>query len=137
MPVRRTVGPDLVVPSVVHWRQNHYAAILDKQGDFYLVSDPTFGTEKLLPAEVINEEASGEFLVPAACLTNGWTQLARNETANIHGMGLPDDIKDGKDKACVRLFDGKTVCTHCPGMPVWWVSEPYINLWLADSRCPI
>ncbi len=24
-------------------------------------------------------------------------------------------------------------CTPCEGMPVWWVSEPYINLWVADE----
>ncbi len=122
--VRRTAGQDLVVPSVVHWRQNHYAAILDRQDDNYLVSDPTFGTEKWVSGEAINEEASGEFLVPAASLTNGWTQLARNETAKIHGMGLPNNINDGKDKFKPTI---------CQGMPVWWVSEPYVNLWLSDQ----
>lgn len=122
--VRRTAGQDLVVPSVVHWRQNHYAAILDRQDDNYLVSDPTFGTEKWVSRDAINEEASGEFLVPAASLTNGWTQLARNETAKIHGMGLPNNINDGKDKF-------KPIA--CQGMPVWWVSEPYVNLWLSDQ----
>jgi len=133
MPARRVPGQDLVVPSVIHWRQNHYAAILDKQDDSYLVKDPTFGSQKWIPAEVINEEASGEFLVPAMALTNGWMQLARNETLNVHGMGLPDNVKDGNDKCCFRLFNGQTVCTHCTGMPTWWVSEPYVNLWLADQ----
>ena len=133
--VRRTRGEELIVPSVVHWRQNHYAAILKQQDDLYLVSDPTFGHAKWMPAEVINEEASGEFLIPAQLQTAGWTQLARNETENIHGMGLPNNIKDGDDKSCNRNFDGSTGCTHCPpkGMPIWWVSEPYINLWLADE----
>jgi RHS repeat-associated protein len=137
--VRRTAGQDLIVPSVVHWRQNHYAAILKRQGDLYQVSDPTFGNEKWLPAEVINEEASGEFLIPATLATNGWSrtsawqELARTDAQTIHGMGLPNNINDGKDKSCSRSFSGQTVCTHCPGMPVWWVSEPYVNLWLADE----
>ena len=26
-----------------------------------------------------------------------------------------------------------TSCPICPGMPVWEVSEPYINLWLYDE----
>jgi len=127
--VRRTEGQELIVPSVVHWRQNHYAAILDRQGDAYLVSDPTFGHQKWLTAEVINEEASGDFLVPANVATNGWTQVARNEAATIHGMGLPNNIDDAKDKGCLP---GKP-CPPCKGMPVWWVSEPYINVWLADE----
>lgn len=131
--VRRTAGQDLIVPSVVHWRQNHYAAILQKQDDLYLVSDPTFGNQKWIPADVINEEASGEFLVPASSQPDGWTKLARNETEEIHGMGLPNNINDNKDKCCYRIYSGQTVCVHCNGMPVWWVSEPYINLWLQDE----
>ncbi|HEV2327698.1 MAG TPA: RHS repeat-associated core domain-containing protein [Verrucomicrobiae bacterium] len=140
--VRRTAGQDLIVPSVVHWRQNHYAAILQKQDDLYLVSDPTFGNQKWMPADVINEEASGEFLVPASLQPDGWTKLARNETEKIHGMGLPNNINDAKDKGCHASFGSSPQCSACKGMPVWWVSEPYINLWLADqplsymtSRC--
>ncbi|HTV41864.1 MAG TPA: RHS repeat-associated core domain-containing protein [Candidatus Sulfotelmatobacter sp.] len=131
--VRRTAGQDLIVPSVVHWRQNHYAAILQKQDDLYLVSDPTFGNQKWMPADVINEEASGEFLVPASSQPDGWIKLARNETEKIHGMGLPNNINDNKDKCCVRLFNGTVSCSQCGGMPIWWVSEPYINLWLQDQ----
>jgi len=126
VPVRRTAGQELVVPSVVHWRQNHYAAILDHKDNLYLVSDPTFGGEKWVPAEVINEESSGEFLIPATAATNGWQELAQNDASSIHGMGLPGNVKDGKDK--YKKPD-------CPpkGMPVWWVSEPYINLWISDE----
>jgi len=128
--VRRAPGQDLITPSVVHWRQNHYAAILEHNDDLYLVSDPTFGQEKWLSAEVINEEASGEFLVPTEQLTDGWKQLARNEQMNIHGMGLPGNIKNGKDKGCVPNCP---ICPVCKGMPIWWVTEPYIDLWLRDE----
>jgi YD repeat-containing protein len=133
--VRRTAGEDLVVPSVVHWRQNHYAAILQKQDDAYLVSDPTFGKEKWMTADAINEEASGEFLVPAKSEPEGWAKLARNDMEKIHGMGLKSNINDKKDCVCVRNFSGEMVCTcpHTKGMPVWWVSEPYINLWIQDE----
>jgi RHS repeat-associated protein len=127
--VRRPQGQDLIVPSVVHWRQNHYAAILDHQDNNYLVSDPTFGHEKWMSAEAIDEEASGEFLVPAALLTNGWTQLARNEIETVHGMGLPNNINDANDKGCKPGGP----CPPCTGMPIWWVSEPYVNLWIADE----
>jgi len=133
--VRRTAGGDLIVPSVVHWRQNHYAAILDNKDGLYLVDDPTFGHGKWMPAEVINEEASGEFLIPAVLATNGWSQtsawqqLARDDAKTIHGMGLPNNINDGKDKGCKPGGP----CPACPGMPVWWVTEPYINLWMADE----
>ena len=124
--VRRTAGPDLIVPSVVHWRQNHYAAILAKTNDLYQVSDPTFGNKRWMTADVINEEASGDFLIPASSQTSDWTQLASNEAGTVHGMGLPNDINDGKDRGCPKK------CSSCHGMPNWWVTEPYINL--ADRR---
>ena len=131
--VRRTVGQDLIVPSVVHWRQNHYAAILGQKDGLYLVNDPTFGRERWMPAEVINEEASGEFLVPAALARQGqasvWHKLAREDAKQIHGMGLKNNINDGKDKGCKPGGP----CPSCKGMPVWWVTEPYINLWIADE----
>jgi hypothetical protein len=38
----------LVVPSVVHWRQDHYAAVLEERNGQFLVSDPTFGRPQWL-----------------------------------------------------------------------------------------
>jgi hypothetical protein len=32
-----------VVPSVVHWKVGHYAAMVGQEGDRYLLQDPTFG----------------------------------------------------------------------------------------------
>lgn len=127
--VRRMAGQDLIVPCVVHWRQNHYAAILARQDDSYLVNDPTFGHERWLTADVINEEAGGEFLVPATAITTNLTLLAKNELEAIHGRGLPNNVNDAKDKGC----QPGQPCPPCGGMPVAWVSEPYINLWLADE----
>lgn len=62
--VRRTNGKDLIVPSVVHWKQNHYAAITGRNGDRYRVVDPTFELDKWLTADAINYECSGEFMIP-------------------------------------------------------------------------
>ena len=124
--VHRSQGQELIVPSVVHWRANHYAAIIDKEGDRYLVSDPTFGSQRYLTADVINEEASGDFLILSNSLSSGWTEIATNEIASIHGMGLPNNINDANDK-------GNGLSKPPCGMPVWWVSDPYINLWMADE----
>ena len=131
--VHRAPGTELIVPSVIHWRQNHYAAVLDKMDDLYLVDDPTFGPAKWLSRRVIDEEASGAFLVPANQCTANWHKLSAEEQSLIHGMGLPNNATDGKDKGCVRDFFGNKTCPLCSGMPVWWVSEPYINLWIADE----
>jgi len=48
-------------------------------------------------------------------------------TASI-ALGGIFNVVDGKDK-------GPDAChtCPCPGMPKWWVSEPYENLWVADA----
>src|SRR5439155_2807650 len=40
---RGEAATNFIAPSLIHWQQNHYAAILDQQDDLYLVADPTFG----------------------------------------------------------------------------------------------
>ncbi len=132
-PVRRLRGSELLVPSVVHWRENHYAAILDHTNQFYLVSDPTFGSPAWLADEVVNSEASGVFLAPTNRLPSGWIALTKADTDLIYGKGYTNSIDDSKDKGCKKnpLCPGK--CVSCSGMPVWWVSEPYINIWASDE----
>jgi hypothetical protein len=38
----REPGSDFLIPSVVHWNQNHYAALATHAGGLFLVEDPTF-----------------------------------------------------------------------------------------------
>lgn len=50
--------------------------------------------------------------------------VAPRETLAAWGYG---DIDDGKDRG------RRDPCqTGSGGMPVWWVSEPYINVWISD-----
>lgn len=85
--VRRNSGTDLPVPSVVHWQQNHYAAIVRVTNGLYQVIDPTFGRSRWLRAEAINAEASGTFIVPKQELAANWTVLTQEEAAAIRGKG--------------------------------------------------
>jgi RHS repeat-associated protein len=130
---RRVAGQELLVPSVIHWRQNHYAAILKQANDNYYVQDPTFGHPKWLSADAINEEASGVFLVPTSAVNSHWVAIGTGEMESVRGRGLYNNVNDGRDKGCTRDFSGQKKCPPCPGMPVWWVSEPYINVWIADE----
>jgi RHS repeat-associated protein len=87
----------LVVPSVVHWRQDHYAAIIELKEGRYKVVDPTFGQPRWLTASDINEEASGQFLVPKDKLPKDWDLLAGTDTDRIFGRGFAFGIGDGND----------------------------------------
>lgn len=100
VPVARTQGTELPVPSVVHWQQAHYAAILSRQGNLYKVADPTFGRPRYMPAETINAEASGYFLAPVSRLTGSFRWLGVDEARLVFGRGNPNFIEDRDDQIC-------------------------------------
>jgi RHS repeat-associated protein len=134
VPARRIQGSEIPVPSVVHWKQDHYAAIVERRDDLYHVVDPTFGGGKWMTAEVIHSEASGNFLVQKSKAGGVWRALNRLESEKVIGKGYPNNIDDAKDEGCKKTAGGKSdPCPPCVGMPMPWVSEPYINLWMADE----
>jgi RHS repeat-associated protein len=100
VPVRRSQGTDLVVPSVIHWRQNHYATIVEQQGDSVRVIDPTFGKPQWLSVQTINSEASGIFLIPEDKSPKSWVRLTSSETDQIFGKGKDNNIRDEEDDPC-------------------------------------
>lgn len=138
--VVRTNGTNLTVPSVIHWKQNHYAAITAEYGGVYWVKDPTFGGGLWMRPEAINAEASGKFMMKSNQIPAGYRLMTQGETDATWGQGQPNNIDDSKDHGCDITPGGrgaraKTPCPPCDvkGMPRWWVSEPYINLWVADE----
>jgi RHS repeat-associated protein len=148
--VRRPAGGEIPVPSVVHWKLDHYAAILEKNGESYKVMDPTFGGHVWMDAATIDAEASGAFLVPETNANRAWARLTSTECANIYGKGYPNAFRDGDDAPSPNLDQGKPDCDppapndgatedgngppppEC-GMPTWRISEPYITTWLEDT----
>src|SRR5712692_7075491 len=126
---------EVVVPSIVHWRQNHYAAIVAQRGEFYRVLDPTFGGPNWLSIAAINAEASGSFLVPRRQVPKGWTSLAAAELSSIYGKGAPNLISDTNDQHSCNLpgYNGQECTANCQHTARWWVSEPYTTLWFEDE----
>jgi RHS repeat-associated protein len=136
IPVVRAAGEELAVPSVVHWRQDHYAAIVSRHGDLYRVLDPTFGRPRYLTSETINVEASGNFLVPADRVPANYRLLEPAEMEVIRGRGNPNFLGDADDQPydCdggeAPPGNNEASCGNCPENPGWRVSEPYGNIWL-------
>jgi RHS repeat-associated protein len=93
-PAHRTGAAAIPAPSVVHWKLNHYGALLRKEGNSYLLQDPTFGgNPRWVSASVIDEESSGYFLVPAATLAAaGWRTVPDAEARGVFGKGSPLSI---------------------------------------------
>lgn len=108
MAVERTSGTNLVTPSVVHWKEDHYAAIIKQKEGMYEVIDPTFQLDRWLTAAAINREASGQFLVPTKQVPTGWRTLSSDESSQIFGKGISFDWPKFPGCPC----NGK--CPNCP-----------------------
>jgi hypothetical protein len=147
--VRRVSGDELVVPSVVHWKQNHYAAIVERSGDSYLVKDPTFGRPLWMSLDTINAEASGNFLVSKDQISPVLRPISKAEAEAVFGKGLnqadpppppppcPQDGQDGSGSqggGCDSCSDSGSGADPGGegGMPTWNVREPEISLLLHD-----
>ncbi len=125
----REARSSIVVPSVVHWRAGHYAAIVRQVGDRYLLHDPTFGNTAWASRQALDEEGSGYFLIPAGDLPGGWRAVNTEEGAAIHGKGQtgthdpdrysPDDLQTG--------------CSPGNGMAVSSVHLMLANLQIRDT----
>ena len=171
--VQAPAGADLVVPSLVHWKLNHYAAITAKKGSLYRVEDPTFRGQAWMTAKAIEAESSGDYILPATQVPASWNKLSDDACANIYGKGTPnlendpdddgppdcpDDTDANSDSPCdppasndgagnsglppscppcitsagSDSYDSPTNLDTAIAMPRWYVSEPYITLWLKD-----
>ncbi len=91
MAFREKTG-DFVVPSVVHWKVGHYAALVRQEGDRYLVEDPTFGNTVWATRLALEAETSGYFLLPPGGLPGGWRIVDAKEGGAVWGKGVTGSI---------------------------------------------
>ena len=92
----RTPGAQMVMPAVAHWKVGHYAAVVDRVDNRYLVQDTTFGEDIRVSPATLDEEGSGYFLVPAGPLPAGWRKVSATEGSHVWGRG---DTGAGHDPA--------------------------------------
>lgn len=93
----RLEGEELVTPAVVHWRQNHYAALIKKEELNVKVIDPTSQIHTWMHADDVTVEASGAFLIPEDRLPIGWRWMKPEESEKVFGMGFPTTSDPGPD----------------------------------------
>ncbi len=127
-----------VVPSVVHLKVDHFAAITRQEGDRYLLQDSTFGNDVWVTREALEAETSGYFLVPAGELAHGWRAVEAQEGETVWGKGLtvtndPDShgpcdpaTPAGGDNSCPPNGD-------CKGMAVPRVHLMLVSLNINDE----
>ncbi|HSH93313.1 MAG TPA: RHS repeat-associated core domain-containing protein [Roseimicrobium sp.] len=109
---KRSPGAAFVVPSVVHWKIGHFAAIVEKKDDTYLIQDPTFGGGELWVTEdALEAESSGYFLIPSGSKPWGWTTVPAAEAATVWGKGGANTRNE-----CKAPGSGTEGCPGKPGM---------------------
>ena len=95
----REPGAGLVVPSVVHFTVDHFAAVIRREGDRYLLQDPTFRNDAWVTRAALDAEASGYFLIPPGDLPEGWRAVDSAEAGSVWGRG---DVPNPPDSAGAR-----------------------------------
>jgi RHS repeat-associated protein len=133
----REKGVGFVVPSVVHLKLDHYAAMIRQEGDRYLLQDPTFGNDKWVSRDALEAEASGYFLVPSGELGQGWRAVQPKEAETVYGKGNVSGPDPGPHGPCDPSAGGGDQCREpdsaCKGMAVSRVHLALVSLNINDE----
>jgi RHS repeat-associated protein len=131
MAFREAAGA-FMVPSVVHWRVGHYAALVRKVGDSYLLEDPTFRNTVWASQQALESETSGYFLVPPGELPRGWRTVDASEGATVWGKGATAN-NDPDQYTCRNEHTGSCGAQGCRGMADSTVHLMLVNLQVKDT----
>jgi RHS repeat-associated protein len=124
-------GGDFIVPSVVHWKVGHYAAIVRQDGARYLVEDLTFGNTVWATREALEAETSGYFLIPPGELPRGWRSVDTKEGDAVWGKGVTGG-NDADQYTCSNEQTESCTGSGC-GMAVCNVHLMLVNLQIRDT----
>jgi RHS repeat-associated protein len=99
-----------VVPCVVHWKAGHYAALVRRDADRYLLQDPTFGNTVWATRQVLETETSGYFLIPPGALRDGWRRVGAGEGSTVWGRGVTANTDPKPIGPCDPQSGGNNPC---------------------------
>jgi RHS repeat-associated protein len=128
--VRRDPGEPVPIPSIVHWKVSHFAAIVGESEGRFQIEDPTFGQGSLwVTRGAVDSEASGYFLVPGETQNSAWRDVGTDEAGRIRGMGYTTDNLP----SATTPQDDKAKPDHCGGgMCDYNFTEMVVSLNLND-----
>ncbi len=87
---RRQPGSIIPLPAMVHWKLGHFSALINMQGGFYRIEDPTFN-QGFVSQNVLDEESDGYFLIPDGPLPAGWSAVTEEEGETVFGRSAPQN----------------------------------------------
>lgn len=128
----RDQGAPLITPAVAHWKLGHFAALLRREGERYLVQDAAFRYDQWFTPGAIDEEASGYFLIPRGPLPAGWRSVSEVEAAGIWGKGPTAGNDPDADTDEDKKKDDDATCWGGKGMARYNVHLMLVNLNITD-----
>nr|WP_200985154.1 RHS repeat-associated core domain-containing protein [Rhizobium rhizogenes]QCL10057.1 RHS repeat-associated core domain protein [Rhizobium rhizogenes] len=95
--VDRTPDEAVPVPSIVHWKVGHFAAIVGKENGRYHVQDAVFPNADIwVTQDALNTESSGQFLVPVREAAGAsWRPISLAEAGAVRGKGPTNGTRNG------------------------------------------
>lgn len=95
--IARKPGESVPVPSIVHWKVGHFAAIVGEAHGRFHIRDSVFaGTDLWVTKGAIDAEASGYFLIPLDLAENNhWKTIDTAVAANVWGKGPTNSSRRG------------------------------------------
>lgn len=129
-PAKRMPNSSVIVPSVMHWKVGHFAAITDEADGRYRLKDPTFDTagNRWLSKKALDAESDGYFLVPAGKLPNGWQAVSQQEAENVWGKGYANDSDmDAMTPDCPRTKP-MDQCETGMAQAAFWTMQTTTNI---------
>jgi YD repeat-containing protein len=129
----RIVGDPVPVPSIIHWKVSHFAAVVAQAEGRFHIQDPTFGTDLWVTKEALDSEASGYFLVPDTSNAD-WRTVNTKEADRIRGMGFTGSSEPATT-SCEGTA-GSSGCGSpgdCHGMCGYNMTEMVVSLNLRDT----
>jgi tetratricopeptide (TPR) repeat protein len=114
----RERGAPLIVPSVAHWKIDHYAALIERRNNRILVQDYTFMASLWVSEQALEEETSGYFLVPQGTWPAGWRAVSDAEGQTVWGRGLTATRDPKATCKCQDKSSGGSRCGTCGPCPM-------------------
>jgi RHS repeat-associated protein len=107
--VHRDAGQPIPIPSVVHWKVSHFAAIVGQANGRYHVKDPTFGRDLWVARGALDSETSGYYLVTGKQAISPWRVVDNSEAGHVRGMGYTT----ANDPLATTIYS--PICRRCGG----------------------
>ncbi len=99
---RMDPSSDVPVPSIVHFRSDHYTAVIAKEGDRYRLRDIALGGELVISAAAMRDEMSGYVLVAAGIASSTGRSVSAVEGQSVFGHCAPGSPQDDDKCPCRR-----------------------------------